>query len=79
MKHTLKKLPDSIVELEVILDHQEFLNYWQPVYDAALSSVHLKGFRPGTAQKDMAEKAVDKEKVFNEAANKAVCSGLRTT
>ncbi|MDO8430056.1 MAG: trigger factor [bacterium] len=77
MKHTLKKLPDSIVELEVVLDHDEFLNYWQPVYDAALSGVHLKGFRPGTAPKDMAEKAVDKEKVFSEAANKAIRDSLQ--
>lgn len=77
MKHTFKKLPDSIVELEVILDHEEFLNYWQPVYDSALSGVHLKGFRPGTAPKEMAEKAVNNEAVFSEAVNKAARDSLK--
>ncbi|MBI4992470.1 MAG: trigger factor [Candidatus Harrisonbacteria bacterium] len=77
MKYTSKKLPNSIVEAEVILGHQEFLNYYQPVYDQALSVVHLKGFRPGTAPKDLADKAVDKEKVFNEAVNKAVRDALQ--
>ena len=77
MKYASKKLPDSIVEIEATLDHKEFLEYYQPVYDQALSSVHLKGFRPGTAPKEMAEKAVDKEKVFNEAVNKAVRDALQ--
>lgn len=77
MKYTSKKLPNSVVEVEVVLEHKEFLNYYQPVYDAALSAVHLKGFRPGTAPKEMAEKAVDKEKVFNEAVSKAVRDNLQ--
>lgn len=66
-----------MIEIEAILDHPEFLEYYQPVYDQALASVHLKGFRPGTAPKEMAEKAVDKEKVFNEAATKAVRDSLQ--
>lgn len=77
MKYTFKKLPDLVVEAEVVLDHQEFLNYYQPVYDQVLSAVHLKGFRPGTAPKDLADKAVDKEKVFQEAVNKAARDALR--
>ena len=59
------------------MDHKEFLEYYQPVYEQALSSVHLKGFRPGTAPKEMAENAVDKEKVFSEATNKAVRDSLK--
>ena len=65
------------METEVTLSHQEFLNYYQPVYDQALSSVNLKGFRPGTAPKDLADQAVDKEKIFNEATNKAVRDALQ--
>ncbi len=78
MKYTFKKLPESAIEIEVTLDHQEFLNYWQPEFDKALSQVHLKGFRPGTAPKEMAEKAVDKDKVFHEAVNEAVHHNLRS-
>ena len=77
MKYTHKKLPDSVIELEATLSHQDFLNYWQPAYDKALSSVQLKGFRPGTAPKDLAGQAVDKEKVFEEAATNAVRATLR--
>lgn len=77
MKYTSKKLPESVVELEVVLDHKEFLNFWQPVFDAALSSIQLKGFRPGTAPKEMAEKAIDKEKVFSAAVSDAARDSLK--
>src|SRR3989344_5146611 len=72
MKSSFKKLPASQIELEVVLDQKEFVEYYQPVYDRALSSVHLKGFRPGTAPKEMASQAVNQEKVFEEAVNQAV-------
>ncbi len=77
MKSDFKKLPGSIVELEVVLDHKEFLEYYQPVYDQALSAVNLKGFRPGAAPKELATKAVDLEKVFEEAVNRAVRDNLQ--
>lgn len=77
MKYTSKKFPGSAIEIEITLDHQEFLNYWQPEFDKALSQVHLKGFRPGTAPKEMAEKAVDKDKIFQEVVSEAVHHNLR--
>jgi trigger factor len=72
MKYTTKNLVGSVKEIEVTLDHPEFLAYWQQAYDEALSKVHLKGFRPGAAPKDLADKAVDKDHVFHEATNDAV-------
>lgn len=77
MKYTSKKLPDSIIEAEVILDHREFLNYYQPIFDRALEQTHLKGFRPGAAPKEMAERAIDKGKIFEEAVSKAIQSSLK--
>lgn len=77
MKHTSKDLKNSMFEIEVTLDHKEFLDYYQPILDNALSQVHLKGFRPGTAPKEMADQAVDKEKVFEEAVRKAVQATLK--
>ncbi len=77
MKYTSKKMPESVVELEAVLSHQEFLDFYQPVFNHALEHVELKGFRPGTAPKDLAEKAVDKEKVFHEAASEAVRNTLK--
>lgn len=58
--------------MEVSLEQKEFLPYYQQAYDAALKNVHLKGFRPGTAPKEIAESAVDKEAAFNEAGRNAV-------
>ena len=77
MKYTSKKLPDSAVEVEVTLDHKDFLVFWQPIFNSALSGVSLKGFRPGTAPKEMAEKAIDKEKVFESAVSEAARDSLK--
>ncbi|MDP2696075.1 MAG: trigger factor [bacterium] len=76
MKSSIKKLPGSKIELEVSLDQKEFQVYWDQAYQQALSGVQLKGFRPGTAPKEMADRAVDKDKVFNDAANQAVRQSL---
>ena len=76
MKSNFKKLPGSLVELEVVLDQKEFKGYWDDAYNYAVANIHLKGFRPGTAPKELADVAVDKEKVFSEAANDAVRNSL---
>lgn len=72
MKNLFKKLPGSKIELEVALDQNEFKAYWDAAYEKALADVHLKGFRPGTAPKELAEKAVNKDEVFEIAARSAV-------
>lgn len=72
MKSSFKKLPGSKIELEVSLTKEEFLPYFTAANEEALKSVHLKGFRPGTAPKEMSEAAVDKDKVFSEAVKNAV-------
>jgi len=72
MKSKFIKKPGSIIELEAELDQKEFQGYWQAAYDNAFSKVNLKGFRPGTAPKELADQAVNKEHVFEEAAHKAI-------
>ncbi len=67
-----KKLPKSQVEVEISLDVKEFQKYWQPAYDEAASKVTLKGFRPGTAPKEMLDQAIDHDKVFEKAVHEAV-------
>ena len=76
MKSNFKKLPGSLVELEVVLDQKEFKGYWDDAYNYAVANIHLKGFRPGTIAKASAEAPIDKEKVFSEAANDAVRNSL---
>lgn len=72
MKTNFKKLPGSKIELEVELDKNEFLPYYKQVDEQAIANVQIKGFRPGMAPRELAEQAVDKEKVFNEAVQNAV-------
>ncbi|MDP3729289.1 MAG: trigger factor [bacterium] len=77
MKYTITKEKNATVICDVAFDHQEFLKYYQPIFDEARSQVQLKGFRPGGAPPELADKAVDKEKVFNEAVAEAVRVALR--
>lgn len=72
MKSNFKKIPGSQIQLEVTLEQKEFLPYYQAAYEKALAGVHLKGFRPGTAPKELAESAVDKEAIFSAAAQEAI-------
>jgi len=72
MKSSFKKIPGSKIEGEVVLDQSDFKPYWDSAFESAMSKVELKGFRPGTAPKELAEQAVDKDKVFEEAARDAV-------
>lgn len=76
MKNSFKRLPGSKIELEVTLDQKEFLPYYEKAHSAAMSQVHLKGFRPGAAPKELAAGAVDKEAVFEAAAKEAIRHSL---
>ncbi|MDD5430747.1 MAG: trigger factor [Candidatus Pacebacteria bacterium] len=77
MKYTIKKLPDSIREAEIVYDNKEFSDYWQEVYNDEIAKVNLKGFRPGAAPKELADKAVDKEHIFEHAVSDAVRHALK--
>lgn len=72
MKSTFKKLPGSVIELEVVLNQKEFEPYWKKSYENALSGIEIKGFRKGAAPQNLAEQAINKDKVFEEAVKNAV-------
>ncbi|MST04454.1 MAG: trigger factor [Candidatus Pacebacteria bacterium] len=67
-----KKVKGSKIEIEGTLLPEEFNEYWQIELNAATASVQIKGFRPGSTPKEMAEKAVNKEKIFEDAINSAI-------
>ncbi len=77
MKYTYKDLPGSAKHLEVDLTQVEFAKYWEVVYEEALKEIEIKGFRKGAAPKQMADAAIDKDKVFGEAATKAIREVLK--
>ena len=76
MKNKIKKLPGSLVELEVHLDEAEFRPYVDSAFNAEAATINLKGFRPGMAPKEMVAGAVSQEKVFRAAINEAVKMSL---
>lgn len=78
MKNKIKKLAGSKVELEVTLTDAEFQTYYQPAYDEAAKHIAIKGFRPGTAPKNLVDQAIDHEKIFSLAVQEAVRWSLDT-
>jgi len=77
MKYKQKELPHSQVEIEVTLSGDDFRKYWDIAYEKARLEVGVKGFRPGTAPKEITDPLIDKEKVFNEATKASVRDSLR--
>jgi len=76
MKNKIKKLENSKIEVEITLDKAEFQQYYQPIYEDALAGVELKGYRKGTAPKEMADQAINKTKVFEAALEDAIRHSL---
>lgn len=72
MKSSFKKLPGSKIALEVTLDPAEFKQYYDAAEAEAFARVEIKGFRKGTAPRELAETALDKDKVFHAATEEAV-------
>ncbi len=72
MKSTFKKLKGSKIALEVTVEPQDFQKYWDSAYERAVSNVSIKGFRPGAAPKELADNAINKALVMENAVNDAV-------
>jgi len=76
MKSNIKKLPGSKVEAEITIDAPLFKEYWDTAYASAAEEVTIKGFRKGTAPKEMVDRAIDHEKVFEHATQSAIKESL---
>lgn len=72
MRYAIKKKSGAQIEAEVTLTKEEFNKYYDSAYQKAFSEVEVKGFRKGTAPKELVERLIDKQKVFDEAAHEAV-------
>jgi FKBP-type peptidyl-prolyl cis-trans isomerase (trigger factor) len=77
MKRSIVKLPRSEVRIDVSYTTEEFAPYWERALDAACSEVHIKGFRRGTAPKELARTSVDHNRVFRGAIEEAARDALR--
>ncbi len=72
MKVTVKKLPESRVELSVVLPWEEWRGEIEHAMEGMAKSVKLPGFRPGKAPKKMVEQRFGKQAILVEAAEHVV-------
>lgn len=72
MKHQIKKLPKSEVELEVSVSVEEMEVFWKIARKKVSEGIQMKGFRPGKAPSNILANAGVEEEIHNEAANTAI-------
>ena len=72
MKHTIKELGDCRIEITVDVDPTVWEAAQQKALNKALSTVSIKGFRPGKAPKAMAMAHVDPSRVMNAALDEVL-------
>ncbi len=64
--HTAKHLPKSTVEIEITIPKAEIATAYDKAFVKLCGALEVEGFRRGKAPKNVAEKHISKEKVYNE-------------
>jgi len=72
MKHTLKKLSDTSVQVSVTLDAKDLTTAKKAAIAHLAPNVKVAGFRPGKVPADIAEKNVDPAALANETVEHAI-------
>ena len=72
MKFTLNKLPQSQIELSFEISSSEFEKFIEKAVQDLGKDLEVQGFRKGKAPKEIIEKNLGKEKIFNRASEIAV-------
>jgi trigger factor len=72
MNVTVKKLPESKVELRVVLPWEEWKGEIEHAKEGMAKSVNLPGFRPGKAPKNVVEQRFGKQAIMVEVAEHVV-------
>lgn len=72
MQVTVKQLPESRVEMSVVLPWEEWQGEIEHATEGMAKSVKLPGFRPGKAPKKMIEQRFGKQAIMVEAAEHVV-------
>ena len=67
MQHTIEKISDSQEKLIVEVDQKVWKDAQAKAFQKVAARVSIPGFRPGKAPKEMVEKAINQEAVYNEA------------
>lgn len=72
MNVTVKKLPESKVELRIVLPWEEWQGEIEHAKEGMAKSVNLPGFRPGKAPKNVVEQRFGKQAIMVEVAEHVV-------
>ena len=72
MKHTIKKLPKSQIEIEIEVPSEELEDFISHAKEHFAEHLKVPGFRPGNVPKEMVESKVGAEQILAEAADLAV-------
>jgi trigger factor len=67
MQHTIEKISESQEKLVVEVDQKVWKDAQAKAFQKVAAKVSIPGFRPGKAPKEMVEKAINQEAVYNEA------------
>lgn len=66
MKHELKRLENNSFELLLTLPWEEVKKSYAQIFEEVVKNAEVDGFRKGKAPKDLVEKKVDKNKLYEE-------------
>ena len=76
MKKTIKKLPKSVVSIDVSLPHETFVTYREKTLKDMGEHMELAGFRKGKAPQHMVEKNLKPMMLLEEMAQQAISEHL---
>ncbi len=69
---TLKELPKSTIEIEITVFWDEVKDYYEKILNKAVKELEVAGFRKGKAPKKIAEKKLDKNKIYEEVIKELI-------
>lgn len=72
MKSILAKTDDGTITLSITIPWAEIQKNSKKVVDEAVKEVEVKGFRKGKAPRDVAEKQLDKNKIYEEVIRRLI-------
>ena len=72
MKNSIEKLPKSKIKIIFELASDELKPYLNRAVSEMGKNLNVKGFRPGAAPREIIEKEIGKEKIFQEGIQEAV-------
>jgi trigger factor len=72
VKHEIKKLPESEIEVKVSVSWEDWKKFIDEAVKDLSKDVKIAGFRPGKAPRGMVEQQIGTAKILTEAAERAI-------